>query len=127
MSHSCFFLMLAVCGHDELSGLARRRTFGTLLQGASADDGGSEEAIGSGLYAGHAYSINQVKKTSRGDVLVQLRNPWGQCEWTGAWNDKDPRWTPALKKELGQADREDGMFWMDINDFAKACRPFSHL
>ena len=51
---------------------------------------------------------------------MQLRNPWGQCEWTGAWHDKDPRWTPELKKELGQADREDGMFWMDINDFAKS-------
>ncbi len=23
-----------------------------------------------------------------------------QHEWTGAWSDKDPRWTPALKKEL---------------------------
>jgi len=98
----------------------RGRTFGTLLQGASADDGGSEEPIGNGLHAGHAYSINQVRKTSEGEVLVQCRNPWGQCEWTGAWCDKDPRWTPALKKELGQADREDGMFWMSIDDFAKS-------
>ena len=97
-----------------------RRTFGTLLQGASSDDGGSEEPLGNGLHSGHAYSINQVKKTSGGDVLVQLRNPWGGHEWQGAWNDKDPRWTDRLKAEMGQRDVEDGMFWMDVNDFAKS-------
>lgn len=46
-----------------------RRTLGTLLQGESADDGGSEEAIGGEVYAGHAYPINQVGETSRG-VMV---------------------------------------------------------
>ena len=100
--------------------LLENRTFGTLLQGASSDNGGSEEPLGNGLHSGHAYSINQVKRTSTGETLVQLRNPWGGHEWTGAWSDKDPRWTPALKAEMGQTDREDGMFWMDVNDFAKS-------
>ena len=52
--------------------------------------------------------------------FCQLRNPWGGHEWTGAWCDKDPRWTPALKQEVGQADKEDGMFWMSIDDFARS-------
>ena len=97
-----------------------RRTFGTLLQGASNDDGGSEEAMEGGLVAGHAYSINKVKKSQiTGEVLVQLRNPWGGHEWQGAWCDSDPRWNsvPGLKEEMGQTDRDDGMFWMDIDDF----------
>ena len=100
--------------------LLENRTFGTLLQGASSDNGGSEEPLGNGLHSGHAYSINQVRKTSTGDVLVQLRNPWGGHEWTGAWHDKDPRWTPALMRELGHTDKEDGMFWMSVNDFTRS-------
>ena len=30
---------------------------------------------------------------------------------TGKWNDKDPLWTAALKREMQQSDKEDGMFW----------------
>lgn len=96
------------------------RTFGTLLQGASNDGGGSEEPIGNGLHSGHAYSINNIKKISTGEVLVQLRNPWGSCEWTGAWGDNDSRWTPAIARECRHTNKEDGMFWMSIDDFTKS-------
>ena len=58
-------------------------------------------------------------QTSTGEALVQLRNPWGGHEWKGAWCDSDTRWTPQLKKEVGQTDKEDGMFFMGIDDFAK--------
>lgn len=105
---------------DKAMQLLSKRSKGVLLQGASSDDGGCEEALGGGLYSGHAYSIIDTRKTSSGEVLVQLRNPWGGHEWTGAWNDKDPRWTEALKKELNQTDKEDGMFWMSIDDFARS-------
>jgi hypothetical protein len=97
-----------------------RRSKGILLQGASSDDGGSEEEIGDGLHSGHAYSINQVKELSCGTVLVQMRNPWGACEWTGKWSDADTKsWTPHAKREVGHTDAEDGMFWMSVDDFAK--------
>jgi len=105
---------------DKALHLLDNRTFGELLQGASSDNGGSEEPLGNGLHSGHAYSINQVKKTSTGECLVQLRNPWGGHEWSGAWNDKDPRWTESLKREMGQRDVDDGMFWMSVDDFSKA-------
>jgi len=29
--------------------------------------------------------------------LVELRNPWGSGEWTGAYSDNSPEWTPELK------------------------------
>ena len=102
-----------------LTALAKRSK-GILLQGASCDDGGSEEAIGDGLHSGHAYSINQVKQLSNGVTLVQMRNPWGGHEWSGAWSDKDTEsWTPQFKREVGFTDAEDGMFWMSVADFAK--------
>ena len=34
--------------------------------------------------------------------LVQLRNPWGDFEWTGDWGDNSACWTDALKKEDGK-------------------------
>jgi hypothetical protein len=96
-----------------------RRSKGILLQGASSD-GGMEEEIGSGLHSGHAYSINQVKELSCGTVLVQMRNPWGRCEWTGKWSDGDTQsWTPQAKREVDHTDAEDGMFWMSVDDFSK--------
>ena len=112
--------LFAACGNDKVSALKvlGARTFGTLLQGAS-NDSGNEEPLGNGLISGHAYSINQVRQISTGDVLVQLRNPWGSHEWEGAWCDSDPCWTPTLKREVGQTDKNDGMFWMSIADFAK--------
>ena len=104
---------------DRAMRLLKSHAHGMLLQGASSDAGGSEEALGHGLYSGHAYAITDCRMTSSGEALVQLRNPWGGHEWTGAWNDKDPRWTDALKRELNHTDRDDGMFWMSIDDFAK--------
>jgi WW domain/Calpain family cysteine protease len=40
-------------------------------------------------------------------------------EWTGAWSDSDPRWTPQLKQELNYTiDKDDGLFWMEYSDFS---------
>ena len=107
------------CNKTKALSLLVDRAHGLLLQGAGAS-GGDETPIGNGLHAGHAYSINKTVTTSAGHTLVQLRNPWGSHEWLGAWNDKDPRWTEALKAEVGQTDKEDGMFWMSIEDFASS-------
>ena len=75
---------------------------------------------GVGLVPGHAYALIQVKQTSSGVKLCQLRNPWGQdgMEWTGKWNDHDSRWTPALRQELNyHTTANDGLFWMEFSDF----------
>ena len=51
------------------------------------------------------------------EKLVKLRNPWGNKEWKGDWSDKSPKWTPALRRELKVTDRDDGSFWMSLEDF----------
>lgn len=54
--------------------------------------------------------------------LVQLRNPWGRFSWTGAWADDWPDWPPHLKRALCTNRGEDGLFWMDFEDFTRWVR-----
>lgn len=51
--------------------------------------------------------------------MVKLRNPWGAKEWTGAWSDTDPRWTPELFKALDHSNSDDGKFIMEFADYFK--------
>ena len=76
-----------------------------------------------GLVALHSYGLlaaTVIKDQFGDDVqLVQLRNPWGDFEWTGDWGDNSDCWTDALKKEVGlDANANDGSFWMSWTDFS---------
>jgi len=80
-----------------------------------------------GLHKGHAYSIINVRKVNTGTMgmggttfrLVQIRNPWGQGEWSGDWGDKSDMWTkhPAVKRAVKFEDVDDGAFWMSWDDY----------
>jgi hypothetical protein len=94
------------------------------------DGAGVEEKGKNGILAGHAYSVLDIKNptTEKGflgvignkhTVLLKVRNPWGEEEWTGAWSDGAPQWTPAIRKQLKHEDKNDGVFWMDMDDFFK--------
>lgn len=81
-----------------------------------------------GLIAGHAYSlldcfeIPLTASTSAGTRLLQLRNPWGQGEWTGDWSDSSPLWTAELVQLLKptiNASVEDGLFYLSFEDFLR--------
>lgn len=73
-----------------------------------------------GLVPGHAYTLISVVKTKReGHRLCQIRNPWGNFEWTGDWSDNSPLWTPALRKECKMVVADDGLFWMSFEDLVK--------
>jgi len=59
-----------------------------------------------GLQGNHSYgilrSIEVIDKMEDKVRLVQLRNPWGDFEWSGDWGDSDTfNWTPELKKQCG--------------------------
>jgi hypothetical protein len=69
-----------------------------------------------GLVTGHAFSLIRVKEY-KGLRMCMIRNPWGNgTEWTGAWHDKDPRWTPEMKAALDFYEGDDGTFWMQWDD-----------
>ncbi|XP_036782112.2 calpain-2 catalytic subunit isoform X3 [Manis pentadactyla] len=60
---------------------------------------------------------------SRGSLqkLVRIRNPWGEVEWTGRWNDSCPNWNtidPEVRERLTRR-HEDGEFWMSFSDFLR--------
>ena len=48
---------------------------------------------------------------------MKIRNPWGKKEWTGAWSDKAPQWTPELKEQLGWENKDDGVFFISYDDY----------
>ncbi len=45
--------------------------------------------------------------------------PWGHKEWSGGWGDGSNKWTDKLKELLKVENKNDGIFWMSINDFIK--------
>eukprot|EP00928_Gymnodinium_smaydae_P016817 TRINITY_DN16367_c0_g1_i1.p1 TRINITY_DN16367_c0_g1~~TRINITY_DN16367_c0_g1_i1.p1 ORF type:complete len:749 (+),score=208.04 TRINITY_DN16367_c0_g1_i1:95-2341(+) len=80
-----------------------------------------------GLMTSHAYSILRVVQVTESYTstnyfrFVQIRNPWGDGEWTGPWSDSSPLWEkyPYVKKTLGHEKTDDGSFYMQWEDFCK--------
>ena len=90
----------------------------------------TEEQIG--LVSGHAYSITNlyefdIPNNSNQNAppkklrLIQLRNPWAWFEWKGKFCDNSDSWNdiPEFKKKIGLINKDDGIFFMDFNDFLK--------
>ncbi|XP_072170100.1 calpain-9-like isoform X1 [Diadema setosum] len=91
----------------------------------NAKPGVTEAVLPSGLIAGHAYTITDVRKVSvRGAEkrLIRIRNPWGQKEWNGAWSDGSSEWNAIpsdQRRSLGLVTDDDGEFWMEFRDFKR--------
>lgn len=76
------------------------------------------------LVTGHAYTILGAQELKAGEVvlhtLIKMRNPWGKERYSGPWNDKDERWSTEFKKQASLTVANDGIFFMDVDDFKKA-------
>ncbi len=91
-----------------------------------------------GIAGSHAYSLLEVyelekivnqryqllhpDENKQGKIverLVKLRNPWGKGEWKGDWSDQSYLWSYQLRKMLKYDHEEDGVFFMNFNDFLK--------
>ena len=73
-----------------------------------------------GLASNHAYTVIQAKKWEDKKIyLVMIRNPWGHGEWNGKWSDGSSAWTPELIDYFKMVKKEDGIFWMDVDDYKK--------
>ena len=86
----------------------------------------TEEKLPGGLYAGHAYSVmsaDTVTYEKNGvvmkDNVVQIRNPWGRGEWIGKWGDNSTLWSESEKKRLGVVSKNDGIFYMNMDEFSE--------
>ena len=52
--------------------------------------------------------------------MIKLKNPWGNCEFTGEWSDYSKKWTPEIKKQCEfSEENDDGIFYMSFKDFMK--------
>ncbi|KAM7398125.1 hypothetical protein PAMA_006147 [Pampus argenteus] len=74
-----------------------------------------------GLVDAHAYSVTAVTEVEYYGSkvkLVRIMNPWGRQEWNGKWSDKSDMWNKISPDDRAKCfDREDGEFWMELEDF----------
>jgi len=72
-----------------------------------------------GIVPGHAYSVIAAKERD-GVKLLNVRNPWGEFEWGGAWSDNAEEWTEEMIEAFEPSfDAKDGSFWISLEDFFK--------
>ncbi|KAL9657108.1 hypothetical protein ABK040_002734 [Willaertia magna] len=77
-----------------------------------------------GLLLNHQYAVLDCKaiynsQSRKIERLIKIRNPWGESEWLGKWSDNSSDWTDEMKTKLDFKSEDDGIFWMDLNDFLK--------
>uniref|UniRef100_A0A3Q0S4L5 Calpain catalytic domain-containing protein n=1 Tax=Amphilophus citrinellus TaxID=61819 RepID=A0A3Q0S4L5_AMPCI len=81
-----------------------------------------------GLVNSHAYSITGITEVDLNGAqvrLVRVMNPHGELEWNGRWSDKSDLWSIVKPEDqVKYSDRNDGEFWMQLEDF---CCYFSDL
>eukprot|EP01103_Thecamoeba_quadrilineata_P021520 TRINITY_DN9915_c0_g1_i1.p1 TRINITY_DN9915_c0_g1~~TRINITY_DN9915_c0_g1_i1.p1 ORF type:complete len:466 (-),score=101.06 TRINITY_DN9915_c0_g1_i1:166-1563(-) len=69
-----------------------------------------------GLLPNHLYSLLQVKTTSCGKRVVQLRNPWGRSNWKGELCQGSSQWTESVAKELEYRGGNEEEFWLTFQE-----------
>ena len=73
-----------------------------------------------GLSPGHAYTIYGIEEFNHNGEnvrLIKLRNPWGSGEYNGDWSDSSSLWTPELRKKYNSIEKNDGIFFISLEDF----------
>ncbi|XP_074025195.1 calpain-14 [Numenius arquata] len=105
----------------DLWDILTRATYSRSLMGCQTHLGATK-VLKNGLVAGHAYTVTGIRKVTcqyGPENLVRLRNPWGRIEWKGDWSDSSYKWELLSPKEkiLLRKKKEDGEFWMSLQDF----------
>lgn len=62
---------------------------------ASSQIGSDRNKSSTGIVLGHAYTFlnaTSIYFNGRQERIVQLRNPWGNTQFTGRWSDYDTKW-----------------------------------
>ncbi|PKU35880.1 hypothetical protein llap_13818 [Limosa lapponica baueri] len=105
----------------DLWDILTRATYSRSLMGCQTHLGATK-VLKNGLVSGHAYTVTGIRKVTcqyGPENLVRLRNPWGKIEWKGDWSDSSYKWELLSPKEkiLLRKKKEDGEFWMSLQDF----------
>jgi len=112
-------------GADELfNNIATFLSQGYFVVASVADDHGQIIWLDNGLVSNHLFSLLSVAVLHGHEEdtrLICLRNPWGgHQKWRGAWSDGDEKWQTHPEAEtLGYEPASDGIFWMQLEDFAE--------
>jgi hypothetical protein len=106
----------SLCDFDSKNYIMCCDSFGN--SDASLDD--------AGVVGCHAYSLVQAKANVAGSGfnLLQIRNPWAKQEASLPWSDDDDMWTqhPEVYDELNPTSADDGLFWIQWEDFLEHYR-----
>mmetsp|Transcript_120659 Transcript_120659/g.225455 ORF Transcript_120659/g.225455 Transcript_120659/m.225455 type:complete len:645 (+) Transcript_120659:2-1936(+) len=83
---------------------------------------GSDKETVEGIVQGHAYTVLRCVNDVAGTDfdLIKVRNPWGQGEFdAGKWVDDGDGWEeyPQVKEELKPEVIDNGVFWMEKDEF----------
>ena len=78
----------------------------------------SSETDAVGLFPSQSYSLISVKEY-KNIRLLKMMNPWGAYEWKGDFCEGSSMWTNRLKKEMGEVNSNEGMFFIRFEDFLK--------
>ncbi|CAG9327882.1 unnamed protein product [Blepharisma stoltei] len=92
---------------------------GYLMGAGSPENPQGDLAVSeNGIVQGHAYAILNIIELD-GERLINLKNPHGQygTEWRGDWCDSSFKWTKKFKEKLKFEEKDDGIFWMCLDDF----------
>ncbi|KAI8792125.1 calpain-12, partial [Biomphalaria glabrata] len=71
-----------------------------------------------GLIGMHAYSVVSVHEIND-EKLVQVRNPWGHIDWTGAWSEGSTEWKSIPSNTKNLPDKNNGEFFVCLPDYMK--------
>ena len=103
-----------------------------IIEASDKDDfmmAASCDIIWKGLNDGHADTIlgahTLMKDGAVYKKLIKIRNPWSSEKYTGPWSDSDSRWTDDFKSQVDHVDANDGIFFMDSEDFHMAYYKFA--
>ena len=105
--------------------LTARHDQGDVLVTFATGDFSDAESERTGLVAGHAYAMLDVKAVQGGRRLFLLKNPWAHVRWKGRFSERDvDSWTPALQAALrfdpkSAANFDNGIFWIDMESLVR--------
>ena len=75
-----------------------------------------------GLKFNHCYQVLQCllaeePGSSSLIKILKLYNPWGKDDWSGKWSNNSEAWTPELRKSVRFEKNEDGVFYIELQDY----------